>query len=209
MPPAPTRQSKDSWLLDTLRAARAGSDDALGALFETFRPYLFHIAACAAADVPRSKDARSDLVASALRRAVDGFDQFRGQTAQELAGWLRGILLHHISDVARRYRANRRRAAREVSLDADGPGDRLRAELVGVGPTPEQSVLRLEEEQQVRAALERLPAAYAQALLLRQRDGLTFEEVGHRLGRSAEAARHLFDRALKQLRAALEADHVG
>jgi RNA polymerase sigma-70 factor (ECF subfamily) len=112
MLPVSVCQTNDGWLLDTLRAARAGSGEALGALLEAFRPYLHLIADHSGDAVPPSKDAPSDLVASAVRRAVDEFEQFRGQTPQELAGWLRGILLHHISDVGRHYRAHRRDAAR-------------------------------------------------------------------------------------------------
>lgn len=208
MPPVPVCQTNDGWLLDTLRAARAGSDDALGALLEAFRPYLLLIAGAAGDAIPAAKDAPSDLVASAVRRAVDDFDQFRGESPAELAGWLRGILLHHITDVGRRYRADKRHAGREVSLDAGDSTPLLRDRLAAPGPTPDQHLLRQEEAGRVRAALERLPGPYAQVLLLRQRDGLPFEEVGRRLGRSAESARKLLDRALKQFCATLEAGDV-
>jgi RNA polymerase sigma-70 factor (ECF subfamily) len=203
MPPVPVRQTNDGWLSDTLCAARAGCDDALGRLLEAFRPYLLLIADREGTTVPRCKAAPSDLVGSAVRKAIGEFEQFRGQTAEELAGWLRGILLHHISDVGRRYRADKRHVGREVSLDSSDCARNLRDELLARDPMPEQSLLRREDGQRVRAALERLPGNYAQVLLLRQRDGLSFEEVGCRLGRSAESARKLFGRALKQLGAVL------
>jgi RNA polymerase sigma-70 factor (ECF subfamily) len=199
MLPAPLRQSKDGWLLDTLRSSRAGSNDAL---HEAFRSYLFLVAARAGDVVPPSKDARSDLVASAVHRAVDDFGEFRGQTPEELAGWLRGIRLQHISDVGSRYRADKRDSAREVSLDA---GDRrLPEQLPAPHATPEQALLHPEDAQRVRVAPQRLAGPCAQALLLRQRDGLPFNEVGRRLGRSAESTRKPFGRALKQLYVALE-----
>ena len=92
-----------------------------------------------------------------------------------------------------------------MSLDAGDRAQRLRDQLPAPDPTPDQSLLRQEDAQRVRAALEQLPGPYAQVLLLRQRDGLPFEEVGRRLGRSAESARKLFGRALEQFRAALGA----
>jgi RNA polymerase sigma-70 factor (ECF subfamily) len=204
MPPVPACQTNDGWLFDTMRAARAGDDDALGALLEAFRPYLLLIADGAADAVPPAKDAPSDLVASAVRRAVGDFDQFRGESPAELAGWLRGILLNHISDVGRRYRADKRHAGREVSLDTGGYEPRLRDQLAAPDASPDRGLLLEEEARRVRAALERLPGPYAQVLLLRQRDGLSFEDVGLRLGRSADSARKLFGRALKQFCAALE-----
>jgi RNA polymerase sigma-70 factor (ECF subfamily) len=201
---AQPRQCNDDWLLGTLRAARAGSAQALGSLLEAFRPYLLLIADHASNAVPPAKDAPSDLVASAVRRAVDDFERFRGQTPEELAGWLRGILVNHISDVGRRYRTDKRDAGREVSLEVGDSGQRLCDQLPAPDPTPVQYLLGQEDRQRVRAAIELLPGPYAQVLLLRQRDGLPFEEVGHRLGRSAESARKLFGRALQRFRAALE-----
>jgi RNA polymerase sigma-70 factor (ECF subfamily) len=205
MLPNLARQADDGWLLDTLCAARAGCEGALGDLIEAFRPYLLLIADSEGGAVPRSKEAPSDLVGSAVRKAVGDFGQFRGQTVKELACWLRGILLHHISDVGRRYRTDKRHIGREVSLDRGGHGHNLRDELPSRDPAPDQSVICREDGQRVRAALERLPGHYAQVIVLRERDGLSFEEVGRRLGRSAESARKLFERALKQLRDALGA----
>ena len=49
------------------------------------------------------------------------------------------------------------------------------------------------------AALGRIPEDYRRVVVWHQYDRLTFEEIGERLGRSAEAIRKLWSRALIRL----------
>jgi RNA polymerase sigma-70 factor (ECF subfamily) len=58
----------------------------------------------------------------------------------------------------------------------------------------------------LRAAIERLPADYRRVMELRYTEGLSFEEVGRRLGRSADAARMLWARAVDRLRQEFRCD---
>jgi RNA polymerase sigma-70 factor (ECF subfamily) len=58
----------------------------------------------------------------------------------------------------------------------------------------------------VVAAVERLPPDYRRVLILRHLDGLTFPEVGERMGRSADAVTQLWARAIRRLRDALGDD---
>ena len=63
---------------------------------------------------------------------------------------------------------------------------------------------RCESEAALRQALEALPDDYRRTVIWHQYDGLAFEEIGVRLGRSAEATRKLWSRALFRL-----ADELG
>jgi RNA polymerase sigma-70 factor (ECF subfamily) len=57
-----------------------------------------------------------------------------------------------------------------------------------------------EQAQALRQALERLPDDCRQVLVYRYLEGHTFEVIGQRLGRSSEAARKLWARAMERLR---------
>ena len=48
-----------------------------------------------------------------------------------------------------------------------------------------------EQTHRLQAAIDRLPDDYRQVIALRYHEGLAFDEVGRRLGRSADAARML------------------
>ena len=61
-----------------------------------------------------------------------------------------------------------------------------------------------EHAQAVQLALERLPKDHREVILLRYQEQLTFEEVGRRMDRSADAGRKLWWRALVRLQKELE-----
>ena len=59
--------------------------------------------------------------------------------------------------------------------------------------------MRRERAAALMDALERIPEHYRRVVVWHQYDRLTFEEIGGRLGRSAESARKLWSRALIRL----------
>jgi RNA polymerase sigma-70 factor (ECF subfamily) len=54
--------------------------------------------------------------------------------------------------------------------------------------------------------LAQLPADYRDVIVLRHIEGLPFEEVANRMGRSAGAVRMLWLRALKKMRETLQTE---
>jgi RNA polymerase sigma-70 factor (ECF subfamily) len=64
--------------------------------------------------------------------------------------------------------------------------------------------VRREDEILLADALAELPADYRDVIVIRHIEGLPFEEVAQRMGRSAGAVRMLWLRALKRLREVLE-----
>jgi RNA polymerase sigma factor (sigma-70 family) len=67
--------------------------------------------------------------------------------------------------------------------------------------------MRQEAALALEAALGQLPADQAEVIRLRHRDGRSFEEIGRLLGRSADAARQLWRRAVERLQEELEPPH--
>lgn len=71
---------------------------------------------------------------------------------------------------------------------------------------PENAVLKSEEARLVRAALDKLPERYRIALVLRESQGLSCEEIGGALKISRSAAKVLLFRAREKLRRTYFAD---
>jgi RNA polymerase sigma-70 factor (ECF subfamily) len=189
-----------------LTAARAGSPEALGQLLEAYRDYLLLIAAQELPTDLRAKCGASDLVQDTLLEAQRDFPQFRGDTDEQLRGWLRQLLRHNLGHVYRHFRDTaKRRLGREVRLEGDRPSRNVGAGLAADDSTPSAQAMAHERARAVRQALDRLPEDYRQVLLLRFQEGLSFEEIGRRLGRSANAAEKLFARAIQQMEKELEA----
>jgi RNA polymerase sigma-70 factor, ECF subfamily len=201
-----TGQSPFSSVFVTLlAAARGGSAQALGVLLQSFQPYLMSIARPRLPGDLRGKYDAADLVQETLLEAHRGFAGFDGNDADDLRVWLGGILKHNLKDCIRRYRdCSKRSIGRERSLEAaheaGDPGDGE----VDPYPTPCTQSIARESVAALREALLRLPPDEQAVICLRQFDSLSFQEIGRRLGRSPEATRKLFSRAIARLQRLLE-----
>ena len=82
---------------------------------------------------------------------------------------------------------------------------RLQVEpLAAPGSSPSEQAGRHELELRLTDALARLPADYAEILLMRNVEGLSHEEAAQRMGRGIGAVRMLWVRALNRLRQELD-----
>jgi RNA polymerase sigma-70 factor, ECF subfamily len=179
-----------------LTAARGGCRESLGRALETCRRYLLSVARDELSADLQAKGGASDLVQDTFLEAHSAFDRFRGTSESELRAWLRQLLHHRAAKFGRRYRTTlKRRLAREAALPrsgAPGPDGRL--------PTPSVQLMAGEEAQRLLQALERLPDEYRRVITFRYVDQYSFEEIGRRMGRTANAARLLWLRAIERVR---------
>lgn len=191
-----------------LPAARAGSQEALGRLLEACRGYLLMIARDELDPRLSAKGSASDLVQETFLEAQRDFAQFHGSTTEEVLAWLRRLLLNNLVNFSRRFRqTGKREVSREVSLDAGEPGGRLREFLTADTPAPVRLVAEREQAEVVWRSLERLPADYRRVLLLRHREGRSFEQIARVMGRSLNAVHKLWVRAVERIRREVEVSH--
>jgi RNA polymerase sigma-70 factor (ECF subfamily) len=176
--------------------ARAGDRQALGQLWEFCRAYLVQVANAELNPQLQAKVGGSDLVQETFLEAQRIFSRFDGASQAQLRAWLRAILLNKMATCARYFQAARRRATQEVGFDS---GSDRQAEPADSQPGPSSIFVRQERVLDLTAALDRLPEHYRQVLVWRQIEDLSFEEMAQRLGRSVEAVRKLWLRAVQQL----------
>jgi RNA polymerase sigma-70 factor (ECF subfamily) len=196
---------------ELIRRCRAGEARARELLFARYQHYLQVLAQAQLGRHLRAKCAPSDLVQQTMLEAHRDFSAFQGQHEAELLAWLRRILSHNLCNEARRFAAQQRDAAREVSLDgvrADVERSSVALQRCLAADTPSPSQIADHRETAVRMAdaLARLPDDYRAVLLLRVFEELPAEEVARRMGRSAGAVRMLQMRALTALRELLAAE---
>jgi RNA polymerase sigma-70 factor (ECF subfamily) len=169
---------------------------------ERFRAYLRLLARLQLdARVRRQLDP-SDLVQQALLEAYRALDQFRGATEAQLAAWLRQILARQMSHAVRDLTRQRRDVTRERSLEAAlaDSSARLEAWLVAEQTTPGELAQRNEQAVRLAAALEQLPQAQREAVILHYWEGWALAEIAAHLDRSPAAVAGLLQRGLKELR---------
>jgi RNA polymerase sigma-70 factor (ECF subfamily) len=112
-------------------------------------------------------------------------------------------LLYRIAINLLRDRA--RHARMEQRLGAS-PVDAVAAmEAASPEPSPEQHASGREALARMQAAIARLPARCREVYLLHRIEGMTYPEIAHRSGISSKAVEKHISRALRLLRAQLEA----
>jgi RNA polymerase sigma-70 factor (ECF subfamily) len=202
--PSEPNDAGDESFAALLGAARAGSAEASGRLIDRFRPYLLLIANQDLGVATQAKVGASDLVQDAMLSAQRAIGEFRGETAQELRGWLRRILLNDILQTQRKFTGTaKRQIGREIPLDHNDSQRGTTADPACLELTPSDQVIAEEEAETLRRAMDQLPAEYQQVLRLRNWQDLSFVEIGRQMNRSPEAARKLWSRAVMQLQGIL------
>ncbi len=190
-----------------IAAARQGSAPALGELLDAFRNYLLLIANAELDGELRKKFGASDLVQETCVHAQKGFAGFQGTTEAELCAWLRQILINRCRNLRLAYRqTDKRDIARELPLTGTssivGPID----ELATGDASPSRQAMAEEEALLVARAMASLPKDYQEVIRLRHWEDLSFDEIGARMGRSSEAVRKLWSRAIASLGVDWESD---
>ena len=187
-----------------LESARHGSNEELGKALEVCRQYLLLVANQEMDVQLRAKGGASDLVQETFFEAKRDFTKFNGSTQAEMLAWLRQILIHNIKNFHRHWlETEKRNPEVEVRLQEDDSSGNVRAEVPSPQQTPSQWAMEKESLAALNAALTRLPEEYRQVIVFRYQQHLSFEEISGKMGRTADAARKLWARAVERLNAEL------
>jgi RNA polymerase sigma-70 factor (ECF subfamily) len=193
---------------DLMRGIRRGDETAFRALFERHEASLAKLVRRIVSDGMLRKVSVADILQETRMHAYggrEGYDPAKGSPA----AWLVGIARHRALEAARRHGgAEMRRFQREVTR-----GNRKdTADFAHPGPSPSEAAVSLETAERVRAAMDALPDDYREVLRLARLEGLSLREVAERMGRSREAVKKLYGRALCRCRQVFlklgEGDHV-
>ena len=181
----------------------SGAFGCRASIYETLLALHTYLLAVARAELARDlagKVAPSDIVQETLLDVHKSLGKFRGRTREEFQSWLLRILRNNALNEVRRYHGTASRCIERETHLAARSGIELDFVLVDPSPGPVSVASSVEEEQRLLAGLARLPTVYREVIELHNREHLTFAEVGQQIGRSGEAARKLWVRALVMLR---------
>jgi RNA polymerase sigma-70 factor (ECF subfamily) len=183
--------------------AKGGDTHALGSLLEGSRAYLRMLARMKIGRRLQSKLDADDLLQEAFLRAHQAIARFRGTTQAEFESWVRGILTNVLADQIRRYHGTERRDAKlecalelELARRTDGFVRALEASI----SSPSQRVSRHERAVRLAEAMDRLPFASREVLVLRHFQDLSFPEIARSMDRTLDGVKNLWIRALTRLR---------
>ena len=183
------------------RVAREGQQEALNELLEAHRNDLRVLAAsCLHREMQGQADS-SDVVHESLLEVHENFRHFRGTTELEWMAWLRKILVNHLTDFQKGFRRDRRNVDREQRIESvvDRSSAMLRNFGAAPGSSPSQEAQRREAAALVADAIAELDPDDRDVVILRNLHELDWNAVGERTGRSPDAARMLWARAMQRV----------
>jgi RNA polymerase sigma-70 factor, ECF subfamily len=145
---------------------QAGSNQAFDALVTHYHRMIYNLTLRILGDAGDAADVTQEVFLKAFR----GIQGFRGSSS--IRTWLYRIALREASN-HRRWRWRHRR--NETSMEQPGVGE-LRAEEAGPGSPFHQFAAR-EVQAMVRRGLRGVPEPFRSALVLRDLEGLSYEEL--------------------------------
>ncbi len=150
-----------------------------------------------------SAEEARDLTQETFLRAFQNIGRFRGDA--DLRTWIYRIAINQARNRWRWWRRRRRDAT--ISLDSlEGQNGRpLTATLRAVNTAdPEQEALARERERRLRSALHSLGSSYREAVILRDIEGFSYEEIAETLEISVGTVKSRISRGREELRRKLE-----
>lgn len=179
--------------------ARSGDREAFRVLVELHQDRIFRYVV---RQMRCDRHTGADLAQEVFLRAWRGLRAFDGRCS--FSTWLHKIALNvGISDVRRRRAVKRRK--RTLSIDQPLAGaDDLRIDPPAPEPTPDDLAHQQEFAAAVRAALQDVPEDFRQAVILRDLQGLSYEEISEILGIPAGTVRSRIHRGRLILQQRLE-----
>lgn len=186
--------------------ARDTKGDTLGALLDQYRNYLYLIARTQVDLHLAVRTSPSDLVQETFLQAAKEFEDFQGATNAQLMAWLRRILINNIVAAYHRHvLAHKRDVRREWPLESivrtiDQSSAFIEQALADSADQPDARMIREEQAAYVADILADLPRLQREVIILRNLEGLPFEQVADRMGRSQTAVRKLWTRAICRLK---------
>ncbi|WP_242335557.1 MULTISPECIES: sigma-70 family RNA polymerase sigma factor [Anaeromyxobacter] len=155
--------------------AQAGDPAAFRALVVRYQRKVYAVAL----GIVKDSDLAWDVAQEAFVRVHGHLGAFEGKSS--FSTWLFRIATHLSIDAVRRERVSQKEDVDEVrESDLTGGGEGILATTLGDDPA--ENVLRREMAEKIQDALATLPEKHRTILVLREVEGLSYEELAERLG---------------------------
>jgi RNA polymerase sigma-70 factor (ECF subfamily) len=169
-----------------------------------YREYLLLLARIHIEPRMRSKLDPSDVVQETLLKAYGAFAQFRGETEQQLAAWLRAILANTLANAVRAFGRRKGDAERSLEATLEESSVRLAKWLADGELSPQQLAAQNEQLLRLARALALLPDDQRTVLELKHLRGCSVAEICEETRRSKASVVGLLFRGMRKLRALLD-----
>ena len=199
------RSGIDPKTQELVALAKDGDRSALNQLYAAYGEHVRWLVRLRMGKELRSKLESMDLAQEVLFRAFRGMGNFTYENEGDFVRWLSKIAENVFRDHLDKLHADKRDIRKERYLDDPGSNmeTRDRRDLHGVSTTTPSMILsRREDFTRLEKAMDRLRTEYREVILLAKIEGLSYSQIGERLGKSVGAVKMLVSRATVALASA-------
>ena len=189
--------------------AKEGDESALNQLWKVYGARVHWIMRLRMGKELRSKLESMDLTQDALVSALEGLEDFTYKNEGDFLRWLSTIAENRLRDNLDKLHSDKRDICKEVRFDNSGPttaGGFVRTPGPVDVTTPSVIMSRKEDLAKLEKAIDKLKAEYREVIVLTKIEGLSYKEVGERLGKSTGAVGMLLSRAMVALTSVFESE---
>jgi RNA polymerase sigma-70 factor (ECF subfamily) len=172
---------------------RVGDAQAFDEVYSRFEEMVYNLAL----RLSGSADEAADLTQEIFLRIFRHLGSFNGRSA--LKTWVFRVALNHCRERLSRFRPATRPLAEEAGEEATGA-----VYLADPGRGPEDLAVAADERRRVARGLALLPPSFREAVVLRDLQGLSYQEIAEVLGVRVGTVRSRIARGREQLRNHLE-----
>jgi RNA polymerase sigma-70 factor (ECF subfamily) len=184
---------------DTLLINRciSGDEDAFALIVRNHQRMVYNVAY----RFLGSREEAEELAQEVFLRVYKYLKSFEGKSS--LKTWIYKITVN--SALNRQQWLKRRKQYQQISLENSDPKDEMSLEnkLAGSGVNPESSVLNIELQKKIECSLAALPKRLRIAIILRDIEGLSYEEISEALGINQGTVKSRIARARSAVKDAL------
>ena len=179
-----------SWCADheLVAAVRRGEHTAFEQLYSRYRMRIWSYISGILRDADRAEDVSQEVFISVLRRLRDT------ECPIAFKPWIYQIARNACIDELRRARR-----VQEVPFDREGEPDSGPDDLFSFAPGPDLEVESKQQLEDLRGAFRGLSELHHRILVLRELEGLSYSEIGTRLGMSRTVVESTLFRARRRL----------
>ena len=182
--------------LTIIRRVQYGDTDAFGLLMEAYEKNVFN----GALQMTGNREDAQDMTQEAFLKAYNSLSSFRGDS--KFSSWLYRIVSNVCLDFKRRQA---RRPSSSLTVE-DDEGENVQLDVADESQSPEALLERKLTREAVRRGLQELPDEQRQILLLREIEGLSYDEIGEAMDLEPGTVKSRIFRARKKLCAFLLRD---
>jgi RNA polymerase sigma-70 factor (ECF subfamily) len=182
--------------------AKEGDDSALEQLCRVYGERVRRMIRLRMGKEIRPRLDSMDLVQDALLSALGGLGDFTYKNEGDFLRWLTKIAENRLRDNIDKLYTAKRDIRKEVRLENYEPT--TGSGFVGTpgaieAATPSVIMSKKEDLDKLEKAIDELKPDYREVIVLSKIDGLSYKEIGDRLGKSIDSVGHLLSRAMVAL----------